>query len=343
MLSQILAVVVGLGSVALYLAAFFFPEVHRRHDFFWSGVGLFYALVLWFCAGQVTATEWLGHGASVSLLGWLGWQTLTLRRKRTPVTLQTPYTEDSWPNFWRELQTLTQDVLRQTPLRRWLPSTAAVSQPNQQAGLRASSLKDVGYEFLDDVEPAEESAPKLSSSAELLRPVQLANRAEKLARGNLSTRPATQPRPQPGSTNRPTKPSSPPKPVTWWQRGQVMVTWTGDLFRSMTAPKAKKPVIEIPPREPSLQPKSPAGVNLPHPSQTTNSANPPPAVPDDWLDPPPQAINIVNAQVSVEADANPSSDEQSQPVAQIDPPITAHDEEKSVAQTQDAEPEEPSL
>uniref|UniRef100_A0ACD5GY64 Ycf66 family protein n=1 Tax=Desertifilum tharense IPPAS B-1220 TaxID=1781255 RepID=A0ACD5GY64_9CYAN len=31
----------------------FFPEVYRKGDFIWSGVGLFYALVLWVCAGQI--------------------------------------------------------------------------------------------------------------------------------------------------------------------------------------------------------------------------------------------------------------------------------------------------
>jgi hypothetical protein len=84
MLAHSLAIAVWVGSLALYGAAFFFPEVHRRHDFFWSGVGAFYGLVLWFCAAQTSPTELLGQGASVTLLGWLGWQTLTLRRKRSP-------------------------------------------------------------------------------------------------------------------------------------------------------------------------------------------------------------------------------------------------------------------
>ncbi len=80
MLAYVLALVIGLGSLGMYIAAFFFPEVHRKEDFIWSGVGLFYALVLWVCAGRITGGDLLGQMASVALLGWFGWQTLTLRR-----------------------------------------------------------------------------------------------------------------------------------------------------------------------------------------------------------------------------------------------------------------------
>jgi hypothetical protein len=89
MLAYVLALVIGLGSLALYLAAFFFPEVHRKNDFIWSGVGLFYALVLWVCAGRITGGVLLGQIASVALLGWFGWQTLTLRRLLVPQEQQT--------------------------------------------------------------------------------------------------------------------------------------------------------------------------------------------------------------------------------------------------------------
>lgn len=89
MLAYILALVVALGSFALYMAAFFFPEVHRKNDFIWSGVGFFYALVLWVCAGRITGGVLLGQIACVSLLGWLAWQTLTLRRQILPVGQQT--------------------------------------------------------------------------------------------------------------------------------------------------------------------------------------------------------------------------------------------------------------
>lgn len=89
MLSYILATIIGLGSVAFYMAAFVFPEVYRKGDFIWSGVGFFYALVLWFCAGQIGGAVLLGQTASVALVAWLGWQTLKLRRETTPLTEQT--------------------------------------------------------------------------------------------------------------------------------------------------------------------------------------------------------------------------------------------------------------
>ncbi len=89
MLAYVLALAVGLGSLALYMAAFFFPEVHRKNDFIWSGVGLFYACVLWVYGSRITGGLLLGHGASVALLGWSISQTLQLRRKLTPKAQQT--------------------------------------------------------------------------------------------------------------------------------------------------------------------------------------------------------------------------------------------------------------
>jgi len=89
MLTYILALAVGFGSLALYIVAFFFPEVHRKNDFIWSGIGLFYALVLWFCAGRITGAVLLGQVASVTLLGWFTSEILILRRQVTPVAEQT--------------------------------------------------------------------------------------------------------------------------------------------------------------------------------------------------------------------------------------------------------------
>ncbi|MDX2230901.1 MAG: Ycf66 family protein [Leptolyngbyaceae cyanobacterium bins.349] len=90
MLAYILALLVGLGSFGLYMVAFFFPEVHRKNDFIWSGVGLFYALVLWVCAGRITGGVLLGQIAGVTLMGWFAWQTFELRRQVAPIDQQTP-------------------------------------------------------------------------------------------------------------------------------------------------------------------------------------------------------------------------------------------------------------
>jgi hypothetical protein len=89
MLAYILASIVGLGSIAIYLAAFFFPEIHRKNDFIWSGVGLFYALMLWIFGPNLSGWLLLGHVASVALLLWFGWQTLSLRRQLTLKVQQT--------------------------------------------------------------------------------------------------------------------------------------------------------------------------------------------------------------------------------------------------------------
>jgi len=62
-LAYLLAIAAALGSFALYISAFFFPEVHRKSDFYWSGLGLFYALVLWVCAGRITGAVLLGQMA----------------------------------------------------------------------------------------------------------------------------------------------------------------------------------------------------------------------------------------------------------------------------------------
>ncbi|WP_052128338.1 Ycf66 family protein [Neosynechococcus sphagnicola] len=165
MLAYILALLVGLGSFVLYLSAFFFPEIHRKHDFIWSGVAMFYALVLWVCAGRITGGVLIGQTASVALLGWLGWQTLWLRRQSTPSDQQTPLPDwqmlqsklAQWsspeqlsqlPNqaqlLWQRLQTSLKAVLSQRPQVKTQPTI-----PGDPQGLD-SSLK-----ITDSTTPAE--------------------------------------------------------------------------------------------------------------------------------------------------------------------------------------------
>lgn len=79
MLPYALAVVVGLSSSVLFVTAFFFPDIHRQDDFLWSGVGLFYALVLWFCASSISGAILLGQVAVVALLSAYFWQVFKLR------------------------------------------------------------------------------------------------------------------------------------------------------------------------------------------------------------------------------------------------------------------------
>ena len=88
MLTYLLAFAIALGSFGLYLSAFFYPEIHRKGDLTLSGVGLFYALVLWICADRITGAVLLGQIASTSLIGWFGYQALTSRLGYTPSTAE---------------------------------------------------------------------------------------------------------------------------------------------------------------------------------------------------------------------------------------------------------------
>ncbi len=79
MLTYLLAFAVAIASIGLYAMTFFLPAFKRERDLIWSGVGLFYALVLWICAEQVRGGLLLGQIASVAMIGWLGWQAFGAR------------------------------------------------------------------------------------------------------------------------------------------------------------------------------------------------------------------------------------------------------------------------
>jgi hypothetical protein len=106
MLNHLLAGIVGLGSLSLFLSGFFLPEVRRKPDFAWSGVGLIYALVLWIEGNSTSGGALLGHIASVALIVWFGWQTLEQRRQfatgeeqtAIPNSLEalTPFLKEGW-------------------------------------------------------------------------------------------------------------------------------------------------------------------------------------------------------------------------------------------------------
>jgi hypothetical protein len=74
MLSNLLALMVGSGGLALITGAFLAPKLYRNNDLIWGGVALFYGVVLWFCSTQIRGAVLLGDSAAVSLIGWLGWQ-----------------------------------------------------------------------------------------------------------------------------------------------------------------------------------------------------------------------------------------------------------------------------
>ena len=80
MLAYALAIAVAISSLALFTTAFFMSDIHRQDDFLWSGVGLFYASILWFCARNITGAVLLGQAAATTLLVSYSWQTLKLRK-----------------------------------------------------------------------------------------------------------------------------------------------------------------------------------------------------------------------------------------------------------------------
>jgi hypothetical protein len=119
MLAYLLALSVGLGSLGLYLAAFLFQEIHRKYDLLWSGVGMFYALVLWVCGDRITGGLLLGQMASVALLGWFGWQVMEMRWEQVPLGQreQLPNSAASFAEVLRERARQLQINLRNSEWR----------------------------------------------------------------------------------------------------------------------------------------------------------------------------------------------------------------------------------
>jgi hypothetical protein len=90
MLTFLLVWTVTLGSLTILGAGMVFPEISRKNDLIWVGVGLFYALVLWVNTGNIGGGLLLGQTAGISMMIWLGWQTLTQRRELTAPDKKTP-------------------------------------------------------------------------------------------------------------------------------------------------------------------------------------------------------------------------------------------------------------
>jgi len=129
-MAYLLALLVGLGSLGLYLAAFLFQEVHRKYDLIWSGVGMFYALVLWVCAGRISGGLLLGQMAGVSLIGWLGWQVMEMRWEQIPLEQRA-----ALPNSPASLIEVLRDRARQlqTDLQQSSWRSSSLGQLNQLA------------------------------------------------------------------------------------------------------------------------------------------------------------------------------------------------------------------
>ena len=154
MLANVLAVLLGSASFIFYMAAFFYPEVHRRADFLWSGLGMFYAVVLWFCAGQITGAVLLGQLTAVILLLGLGWQTLTVRREKTPVYQQTPVVltpevlTDWAKNRLNQLRLVPDESVRPIRLQKRISDKSSAERLTQRLDPRRRPVYD--YEFVED-------------------------------------------------------------------------------------------------------------------------------------------------------------------------------------------------
>ena len=83
MLAYFLAIVVAFVSLTLYLTAFLRPQIHRQDDFLWSGLGLFYSLTIWICAGRITGAVLLGQLAIVIVIVAFIWENSQLRKTIT--------------------------------------------------------------------------------------------------------------------------------------------------------------------------------------------------------------------------------------------------------------------
>ncbi|WP_416666433.1 Ycf66 family protein [Egbenema bharatensis] len=123
MLTYLLAIVVALASFALYMSAFFLPELYRKYDLIWSGVGVFYAYEVWHNAAQIRGAVLLGQIAVSFLLGWFAWQTFSMRWEQTPIDQRTqvPQVEGSLGEVVQYQSARLWDYLQSDEFRSRLP------------------------------------------------------------------------------------------------------------------------------------------------------------------------------------------------------------------------------
>ncbi|MEM8810260.1 MAG: Ycf66 family protein [Cyanobacteria bacterium P01_G01_bin.38] len=256
MLANLLAIVVGLGSFTFYMAAFFLPEVHRKSDFLWSGIGLFYALVLWFCAGQMTGAVLLGQSAVVSLVLWLGWQTLLLRRATTPPA-------------------------QQTPVR---IARGGGGRPRLENSPRGRI--DLEYEFVEDASggnrPVAQREEAFSEPPEGLPeippvdvvPAAIAGDVEAASNGIGSGGTGKDAIAPSTDSDSPSASLDERQPATFFnpfKKVLILAGWLKEVVTDFRKPKPAKPMIELPPRPRSIPKADSADVNIDKPDKPESS------------------------------------------------------------------------
>lgn len=272
MLAYLLAFLVGSGSFALYMAAFFFPEVHRKQDFVWSGLGMFYALVLFVCGERITGGLLLGQTASVALLGWFAWQTLVLRRQLTPIEEQTPAPEpEELAAAVQELTTptgrakLTAQLGQQlSALRQWGQAAIATTTQSQKSS-EACPVPDRPYVPLTpaDFEAARRDRLAAERQAAQLTVTTEAQPVPEVAEPEV-TEPATtsdHPEIEPGTTE---PLSLPPQTVEASAPDR-------DLKQTSQARSSETIAVASPKRSSESPPKPPRTMPRPAPSQSASA------------------------------------------------------------------------
>ena len=281
MLAYVLAIAIAVGSLAFYLIAFFLPEVHRRQDFIWSGVGLFYALVLWFCAGRMTGAVLLGQIASGALVLWLGWQTLSLRWALTPPSVRTPTSWGQVQQRWATLQAqLTGYGKGRSGLGAMVPrdrsSTIAAVGTDLQgawtqlrqriAGPRAQTASDDPKEPIFD--------PRTPLSAPPAPPQPLTVPPTPPDTPDSETAATTTPPPE--ATSGPLNPATAVTLPPGIKQAVIFKEWVGDLVKSFNRPKPNRAVIDIPPRPPVARADAEAEPIPPESGAATGGVEPSP-------------------------------------------------------------------
>jgi Ycf66 protein N-terminus len=164
MLHSLLAWTMGLGSLGLFASGFFLPEIRRKNDLIWSGIGLFYALVMTVDSGRLRGGMILEELASVILIVWFALQILQQRRRNAPSEKLTPLPNsmETWTTFLKE---------------GWSRLQQSFSDPDAlealYAGEEEDSLLDIGklsatitgfFKKGDSERPASVSVPSPSAS-----------------------------------------------------------------------------------------------------------------------------------------------------------------------------------
>lgn len=160
MLPYALAIAVGLSSSVLFLTAFFLKDIHRQDDFFWSGIGLFYALVLWFCATSITGAVLLGQLAAVALLLAYFWQVIKLRgaiaNPETRENLDRFSVVNSLKNFFRrspktipQTSITSSDRATETPEKTQFPLTTVTKETVAEAPSNSDPIVETEKSSID--------------------------------------------------------------------------------------------------------------------------------------------------------------------------------------------------